>query len=54
VTLSPEGRAILLKSLPVWRQAQSAKLQNGPSQALLKWSAAIDNALVAALKAQIA
>lgn len=54
VTLSPEGRAILLKSLPVWRQAQSAKLHNGPSQALLKWSAAIDNALVAALKAQIA
>jgi DNA-binding MarR family transcriptional regulator len=54
VSLSPEGRAILSKALPVWRQAQLAKLRHGPSGALLKWSAAIDNALVAALKAQLA
>jgi DNA-binding MarR family transcriptional regulator len=54
IALSEEGRAILSKAIPVWQQAQLAKLQDNPGPALLKWSAAIDNALVAALKAQVA
>jgi DNA-binding MarR family transcriptional regulator len=53
VTLSPKGLAILSRALPVWRQVQSAKIHKGPSEALLKWSAAIDDALLAALRAQI-
>jgi DNA-binding MarR family transcriptional regulator len=54
VSLSPEGRTLLSKAFPAWRQVQSAKLHKGSKEAFLKWSAAIDNALIAALKAQIA
>ena len=53
VSLSTEGRALLSRALPAWGQAQSARLQEGSREVFLKWSAAIDNALIAALKAQI-
>jgi len=54
IALSDGGQAILTKARAVWSKMQTAKLSEAPSGSLLEWSAAIDNALVAALKAQIA
>jgi DNA-binding MarR family transcriptional regulator len=53
LALTSSGQLILSKALPLWRQMQTAKASNCPDQALLKWGATFDNALVAALKAQI-
>ncbi|HEX9464329.1 MAG TPA: MarR family transcriptional regulator [Alphaproteobacteria bacterium] len=53
LALTPSGQLILSKAVPLWLQTQTIKARAGPDQALLKWSTTFDNALVAALKAQI-